>query len=122
MSDFTDIKATERRITETVAALQALVGSYANARQIVDYDADRRKQLLARWARNAIAGDKGMSAAMADTLARAHPSYDESLTALANDLTNAYEVVAKWQALMARLDAARSLMAVSRTVLDRMPE
>lgn len=115
--DTKQVYDTERKISETVSAISALVPAYANARQIIDYDADRRKQLLARWARNAISADKGLSAAMADTLARAHPSYDESLALLANDLTSAYEVQARWQSLMARLDAARSILALTRETM-----
>lgn len=120
MNDHSEIRAIEKRITETVAALQKLVPDYASARQVIDYDSDRRKQLLARHTSPCLIA--GNTAAMADALARDCTLYCDGLDKLSESLKSAYEVQARWQALMARLDAARSLLAVSRETLKQMPE
>lgn len=113
--DTKQVYDTEKKIAETVAAISALVPAYALARQVIEYDSDRRKQLLARIA--AVALRTGMSATQADTASRATPEYSEELDKLADQLKQAYEVVARWQSLMARLDAARSILALTRETM-----
>jgi hypothetical protein len=114
MSDTRQVYDTEKKIAETVAAISALVPAYAQARQIIDYDSDRRKQLLARYM--AAEGPKSSMSA-ADANARASNGYSEELDKLASSLKYAYEVVARWQALHARLDAARSILALTRETM-----
>lgn len=112
--DTKQVYDTEKKITETVAAISALVPDYAQARQVIEYDSDRRKQLLARC----IVGGKGGSMAAAESAARADDAnYGVPLTLLGDQLKNAYEVVARWQSLMARLDAARSILALTRETM-----
>jgi hypothetical protein len=90
------------------------------ARQVIEFDSDRRKQLLGLCA--AKHSELASSMSMAESLARSSDGYAEELDKLAQSLKSAYEAQAKWQALMARLDAARSLMALSRETLKQMPE
>lgn len=118
MSDFSDIRAIERRIIETVAALQALVPSLAESRQVKEFMPDMKKNLLARY----MSPLEGKSAASAEVEARADEGYIHDFAALTEQYTAAEATIAKWQALMARLDAARSLLAVSRETLRQMPE
>lgn len=121
MNDHGEIKAIEKRIIETVAAIQALVPEYGLARQVIDFDSDRRKNLLATFVRACVEGGAASMTA-AESMARSDSGYADGLAALGRELKAAYEVQAKWQALMARLDAARSLLAVSRETLRQMPE
>ena len=114
MSDTKQVYDTERKITETVAAITELVPAYAQARQVIEYDSDRRKQLLARCVRS-LNGSGSM--AQCESEARSSPIYGEELDKLGESLKSAYEVQAKWQALMARLDAARSILALTRETM-----
>jgi hypothetical protein len=113
--DYHEIKKIEEAMKTAALNLHKMEGPVASAITIVDYDSDRRKSLVARYAVKHI--KNGESAAAADTLARA----DEAYIAELNGLRDAYELAqtVRKQDENERLswETGRSLLARQRKTL-----
>lgn len=92
--------------------LSPLVGA---ARQIKEFSSDQRK--------NALAGEqvrfiqRGESVAASETLARSSFVYLEKLSSLEKSYSTACGTIAEWEAVFARFEACRSMLAMARTTL-----
>jgi hypothetical protein len=110
--DAHDILNLEKRLADAVADISKRVDAVATARQVKEYDSDRRKQLLARYTAPHLLGDK--SATAADALARADERYGAELDTLADNYRRAEKHIAEWDAAHCRMEAARSALSLAK--------
>ena len=86
-----------------------------SARQVKEFSSDQRK--------NALAGEqvrfiqRGESVAGSETLARSSPVYLEKIKDLERSYADACSTIAEWEAIMARFEACRSMLAMARQTL-----
>jgi hypothetical protein len=107
MSDYSEIKKAQERLENAVREINQLTAAVASAKQIREYDPDRRKNLLATYMLPSIKA--GKSAVAAETEARADQSYQERLGALADQREASEHTIAKWDAAFAKFEGARSM-------------
>ena len=94
------IKAIEEKMTECVAAMRKMAPLVGVARQIKEFSSDQRKNALA-----------------AENLARSSPPYLERFKALETSYADACGTIAEWEAVFARFEACRSMLAMARQTL-----
>ena len=63
-----------------------------------------------------------LSVAASENLARSSPTYLEKFRQLEKDYADACGTRAEWEAVLARLEAARSIHAMLKEILHAMPE
>ena len=117
MSDIDDQerREIEKRLKESVSELHKLAPMLGHAKQVKEFSSDQRKNVLAAVQMPYI--QRGESVAGSETLARANPVYTEKLAALAKDYEDACAIQAKWDATMARYEAARSLLSMVKETM-----
>lgn len=118
--DHSDIAKIERRMKEAARYLHDRTGEIATAITVLDYDSDRRKNLLARYAVKHIR--EGESAAAAETLARADAGYDAEYQQLFGQYEMAVRTRKDYEAEHVSWETARSLLARQRVTLSTLPE
>lgn len=118
MSDHTQSNQIAERMKGSTRKLHQLASQVGSARQIREYDSDRRKNLLAKYVVKAL--KDGQSATAAETIGRSDPAYQEELKMLSTQLQDAETVIAQWTAEQASFDAARSLLSFSRETLRQL--
>lgn len=111
-ADYSETMALQRRLTHAADTLSANADSVALARQVREYDSDRRRRCLAIAAAPLIAA--GASSAAADTEARASEVYAKAMKQLAEQLLAAEKTLALWEATKIQVEVARSLLAMQR--------
>lgn len=116
-ADYSDVAALQKRLVEAADRLSALVPELAKARQIREYDSDRRKRALAVAAMPFLAE---LSATAADTTARASASYQKAMKELGNQLLAAEKVIAEHEAVKIQWESARSLLAMQRDMTRQL--
>lgn len=115
MIDDKEIREIQKKMQESLRAIQKLAPLVGAARQVKEFSADQRK--------NALAGEqikfiqRGESVAASENLARSSPVYLERFKQLEADYASACATIAEWDAVFARLDACRSMLAMSRETL-----
>ena len=122
MTDHSDVIAIQKRLKTASAELNnpASVSLYAQARQVISYDSDRRKNLLARYMVPHL--KSGESATAAEAYARAHEAYEAEFQVQAEELQTAEGVIAKRRATETSWESARSLLSFQREGFRHMPE
>ena len=118
--DYHEVIAIEKRMKDAARKLHSMAGEVGMAITIIDYDSDRRKNLLARYAVKHIKA--GESATAADALARSDAAYKTELNELASTYEQAQATRKQWDAEYCSWDTARSLLARQRVTMDTMPE
>jgi hypothetical protein len=118
--DHSEIATIEERMKTAAKRLHTFAPQVAQAVTIIDYDSDRRKSLLARYAVRHI--KDGESAAAADTLARASDAYKAELDALGSIYEQANVTMREWDAEKCSWETARSLLARQRETIRTLPE
>lgn len=113
--DSNNIERIQKRLKETADKLVLLAPHVGSARQVKEFSSDQRKNALAAEQVRYI--QRGESLGAAESLARTSPVYLEKLKALEESYKQAEQVIADWTATMAMLDAARSLLAMSRETM-----
>ncbi len=121
-ADNSDVTAIQKRLKTASAELNspASVSLYAQARQVVSYDSDRRKNLLAKYTVKYLKEDN--SATAAEAMARADESYQAEFNAQAEELQTAEGVIAKRRSVETSWESARSLLSFQREGFKHMPE
>lgn len=114
--DATDLIAIEKRMEDARIYLRDNAGGYGNAKQVREYDSDRRKQLLAKCAKPFIAN--GDSNAVAETKARSGDAYAIELDKLADSYAAAETTIALYDAASVSFDAARSLLSMAKSQMQ----
>src|SRR5712691_9346784 len=108
----------EKRLKEASREINLLAPAFGQAKQVIEYDSDRRKNLLAKYGRSYLKA--GESAIASEVMARSEAEYLCELDSLATELDAAYGTVAKWDALHCSFESARSLLALTREQLKTM--
>lgn len=95
-----------------------MAGRVAQARQIREYDGDRRKRALAVWALPFLKA--GESASAADISARASEGYKSDMYALALALQAAEKTIMEFEAMKIQWESARSLLSLQRETVRNL--
>jgi hypothetical protein len=119
MNDNSEIQRIQERLKELTRELHDFGPMAGMARQVIEFSSDLRKNCLAKHQRKYI--ERGEGVAGSEALARSDPLYLEAIKAVQMQVTEAFQVKAKWEATMASFEAARSLLAMNREVMHKMP-
>lgn len=117
-ADFSETLEMQQKLTWAADAMTAMAGEVAVARQVREYDGDRRKRCLALAAIPLL--KSGASSAAADTEARASEVYSEAMKQLGNQLVAAEKVIATWEATKVQWESARSLLSMSKATFQNL--
>ncbi len=122
MTDYSDVTAIQKRLKTASSELNnpASISLYAQARQVISYDSDRRKNLLARYTIKYL--KQGESATAAEAMARADESYQAEFNTQSEELQTAEGVIAKRRGTETSWESARSLLSFQREGFRHMPE
>lgn len=118
--DHSEIVSIEKRMKTAAKRMHEMVGEMATAMTVLEYDGDRRKNLLARYALPHIKA--GESAAASETLARADSAYDAELNQLMGQYELAQSTRKKHDAEHVSWETARSLLSMQRQQLNTLPD
>lgn len=118
MNDHSDILIIQKRLENAVREIRNMTEQVGHAKQVRDYDSDRRKALLAQCMLPYLKG--GASAAAAECDGRADPIYEVKLQQLATQREDAEKTIAKWDAAFCTYEAARSLLSMAKTTLSTL--
>lgn len=117
-ADYSDTLELQRKLTESADTIQAMSSDVAIARQVREYDSDRRKRLLAQATAPFL--NAGDSSAAAETKARASQSYADSMKELGKQLIEAEKVLASLDALKIQFEVARSLLSLQKAAMSNL--
>src|SRR5205814_2384098 len=106
-ADNSEISKIEWRLKSCSKRLHELAPMLGAAKQVRDYDSDRRKNLLARYVVKHLKA--GESATAAEAYGRADGAYNAELDVLAGQAQDAGKTIALWDAEQCSFEAARSL-------------
>ena len=122
MTDHSDVAAIQKRLKTASAELNnpMSVSLYAQARQVISYDSDRRKNLLAKYTVKYL--KEGESATAAEAMARADEAYQKEFETQGEELQTAEGVIAKRRGTETSWESARSLLSFQREGFKHMPE
>lgn len=115
--DHSDIAAIQQRLMEASDELSSLVDEVAKARQVKEWDGERRKAALGRAVTPLLADN---SAAAAEHKARASEAYEKEMGVLARDLFSAEKSILKYDTTRIKWESARSLLSIAKTITDRI--
>lgn len=102
-----EIQKVQKRLEQSRNAIHKLAPAVGAAKQVRDYDSDRRKNLLAKYMLPHLKA--GGSAAASEVDARANPAFQAEFEALAGQREASEKTIAEWDAAFATFEAARSL-------------
>lgn len=116
MNDNDSIVKIQTRLENAVREIRNMTVIVGHAKQVRDYDSDRRKTLLAQHMLPFLKA--GHSAASAEVEARSDPVYETKLQQLAEQRGDAETTIAKWDAAFCTYEAARSLLSMAKQTLN----
>jgi len=112
MSDYSDVSLIEKKLRDASSRIFTMSGNVGQARQVREYDSDRRKNLLAKYARASLKA--GESAAGSEAIARSDPGYRAEFEALAAQREAAERLIATWEAMHVIYEAHRSMLSMKK--------
>jgi hypothetical protein len=115
MHDDREIRDIQAKMQDSIREMRKLAPLVGMARQVKEFSGDQRKNALA--AAQIIFIQRGESVAASETLARSSPPYLEKLKALEQAYSSACGTIAEWEAVFARFEACRSMLAMSRETM-----
>lgn len=115
MIDDEEIRDIEKKMQECITRMRSLTGQVGIARQVKEFSSDQRKNVLATEQIKFI--QRGESVAASENLARSSPAYIEQFKALEKNYADACGTIAEWEAVFARFEACRSMLAMARSTL-----
>lgn len=116
MIDDDEIKEIQSRMADCIARMRTMAPLVGAARQIKEFSSDQRKNILAAEQIRFIT--RGESVSAAENLARSSPAYLEKFKALERNYAEACGNLAEWEAVFARFEACRSMLAMARQTLQ----
>lgn len=119
-ADHSDIEHLSTELLLASDALAQMTGQVAKARQIREYDSDRRKRALALAVQDVLGHTPEAANAAAEHKARASQSYQAAMGQLGAELREAEKMVAQWEASKARFEALRSLLSVQKNIVANL--
>jgi|SRR5215471_504678 len=120
MNDYFEIKKAQERLEKAIREIRVLSAAVGHAKQVREYDSDRRKSLLARHAISFLKA--GHSVGSAETYARASGAYQSELEALSEQREASEKVIAQSEATFATFEAARSLLSIEKEALKTIDQ
>lgn len=117
-ADYSTIEGISKALVAASDDLASMADAVARARQIRDYDSDRRKRALSLAVRDLLA--EGNSATSAEHKGRASDSYQEMMKQTATDLIRAEKTIADYEAAKIRWETARSLLSVQKQIVGNL--
>lgn len=96
--------------------MRTLTPRVGTARTIKEFSTDQRKNALAAVQMPYI--KDGESVTASETFARANPLYTQKLQTLELSYADACATIAEWEAVFARFEACRSMLAMARQTLQ----
>lgn len=111
--DWTDLTCASRELERCVRELCGMTDAVANARQIKEYDSDRRKRALS-VAMASIADPA--SNADAEHRARASVGYSDAMKRLAHEYTAAERVLLAYEAAKIKSEALRTIISLHKHI------
>jgi hypothetical protein len=114
-ADHSEVYEIEKRLRNSIRKIHGLTALVGHAKQVRDYDSDRRKTLLAQCMLPYLKG--GASAAAAEVDGRADPRYVAGLNDLAGQREDAEKTIAEWDAAFCTYEAARSLLSMAKETI-----
>lgn len=109
------IKDIEEKMADCVKQLRTMAPLVGVARQVKEFSSDQRKNALAAEQIKFI--QRGESVSASENLARSSPVYIERFKALEKSYADACGTIAEWEAVFARFEACRSMLAMARQTL-----
>lgn len=110
-----DVKDIQKKMQQCITDLRRLAPLVGSARQVKEFSNDQRKNALAAAQMGFIR--KGESVAASEIEARSSSEYLEKMKALEIAYASACGTIAEWEAVFARLEAARSIHAMLKEML-----
>ena len=117
-ADYSTIEGISRALALASDELANMADAVARARQIRDYDSDRRKRALSLAVRDFLS--EGDSATSAEHKARSSDSYQEMMKQTGMDLIRAEKTIADYDACKIRWETARSLLSVQKQIVGNL--
>lgn len=115
MIDDKEIRDIEEKMQDCIVQMRRLAPLVGAARQIKEFSGDQRKNALAAEQVRFI--QRGESVAAAENLARSSPAYLERFKFLEKSFADACGTIAEWEAIFARFEGCRSMLAMARQTL-----
>ncbi len=115
MTDTHDISAVETRLKDATRRLHQLAPMVGSAKQIRNYDGDRKKNLLAKYVVRAL--KEGHSATAAEAYGRSDEAYQTELAVMSREYEASEKTLAEWEAEQCSFEAARSLLSMMKESL-----
>lgn len=115
IADNDEISRVKRRLEVARNTLHRLAPAVGAAKQVRQYDSDRRKNLVAKYALPALKDGKSVSFAEMD--GRANPAFQAEFEALSAQHGAAERTIAEYEAAYATFEAARSLLSMEKETL-----
>jgi|SRR5215831_3794989 len=129
MSDYSENIEAEKRLRNAIRKIHSLAVAVGHAKQVREYDSDRRKNLLAKYAMESVMHARTVkqstgtitaplkSVAAAEMDARANPAYNAELEALAGQYEASLKTIAEWESAFASYEAARSILSLQKETM-----
>src|SRR6266496_4665 len=118
--DHSEVDKIEWRLKSCSKRLHDLAPHVGGAKQVREFNTDRRKNLLARHSIKSL--KSGESVSKAEMIGRSDPIYLVELEKLAEQYEDAEKTIATWDAEHASFEACRSLLSMAKENLKVMPE
>lgn len=117
-ADYSTIEGISKALVKASDELALMADAVARARQIRDYDSDRRKRALSMAVRDFLL--QGESATASEYKARASESYGEMMKQTGLDLLKAEKTIADYEAVKIRWETARSLLSTQKQIIGNL--
>lgn len=117
IQDYSDIASLQRQMIETSDEISSIADDVAKARQLREWDSERRKTALSCQVAPLLAT---MSAAAAEHTARASKEYQAMIAQLQLQLLTAEKAISKWEALRCKWDSLRSCLSSSKHIAENV--
>ena len=119
-ADYSTVEELQRRMVEQCDTLDSLVESVAKARQILNYETDRKKNALAAAVSYECSQDKTLSVSMAEHRARCNRNYEATMRTLTKESLDAETIVAQWEVAKLRWETGRSLLSIQKQLVTNL--
>lgn len=118
MPDYSEIEKISQQMLSATLKLAALTTPLAKAKQVLGWEGERRKALLAKYVVAYL--DQDIAAGASEHRARAHPDYIKGMADLIRQSRDAEEIVCKADALKTEFEAMRSLLSTQKQILGML--
>lgn len=117
MSDFSDILRITAELESARDELGRMADQVAKAKQIREWDSERRRAALSREVAPLLVS---MGVSAAEHSARASESYVNAMRLLQRDLYEAEQMLAKYEAVKCRWESARTMASLQKAIAGNL--